>query len=262
MHEFHFIAGLPRSGSTLLAAMLRQNPKFHASMSSPVGSIFKAMQNAVSRGHESAMFLTDEQRERLLRSCFDECYRGYPEEVIFDNNRVWTSKMAVLAKLYPDCTMLCCVRDPVWIVDSIERLTRKNPLELSGIFGFNAGGTVYDRVRKLLADDGMVGFALNGLKEALYGEENARIMVVDYDTLTMFPEVTLKAIYEFVGHKWYPHHDFDNLEQIPLAGEFDERIGTPGLHTIGHSVKMNKRPTILPPDIVNNIAKPFWSVKA
>jgi sulfotransferase len=25
----HFISGLPRSGSTLLAAILRQNPRFH-----------------------------------------------------------------------------------------------------------------------------------------------------------------------------------------------------------------------------------------
>ena len=38
----HFISGLPRSGSTLLAAILRQNPRFHAAMSSPVGSLFMA----------------------------------------------------------------------------------------------------------------------------------------------------------------------------------------------------------------------------
>jgi len=32
----HFISGLPRSGSTLLAALLRQNPRFHAAMTIPV----------------------------------------------------------------------------------------------------------------------------------------------------------------------------------------------------------------------------------
>ena len=50
MTQFHFIAGLPRSGSTLLAAILRQNPAITASMSSPVGAIFSAMQKAISRG--------------------------------------------------------------------------------------------------------------------------------------------------------------------------------------------------------------------
>ena len=34
--QFHFIAGLPRSGSTLFSALLRQNPDFHADISSPV----------------------------------------------------------------------------------------------------------------------------------------------------------------------------------------------------------------------------------
>ncbi len=32
---FHFISGLPRAGTTLLAALLRQNPRFHAGMTSP-----------------------------------------------------------------------------------------------------------------------------------------------------------------------------------------------------------------------------------
>ena len=35
MRKMHFISGLPRSGSTLLSAILRQNPRFYAAMSSP-----------------------------------------------------------------------------------------------------------------------------------------------------------------------------------------------------------------------------------
>ena len=31
----HLISGLPRSGSTLLAALLRQNPRFEAGISGP-----------------------------------------------------------------------------------------------------------------------------------------------------------------------------------------------------------------------------------
>ena len=34
--KLHFISGLPRSGSTLLAGILRQNPRFHAAMTGPV----------------------------------------------------------------------------------------------------------------------------------------------------------------------------------------------------------------------------------
>jgi sulfotransferase len=35
----HFISGLPRSGSTLLAALLLQNPTLHAGITSGVGSL-------------------------------------------------------------------------------------------------------------------------------------------------------------------------------------------------------------------------------
>jgi hypothetical protein len=53
----HFISGLPRSGSTLLAAILRQNPRFHAAMTSPVGSLYTALEAAMSRRNETAVSL-------------------------------------------------------------------------------------------------------------------------------------------------------------------------------------------------------------
>ena len=45
---YHFITGLPRSGgsSMLLSALLRQNPRFHAAMTSPVGGNFNACVSA------------------------------------------------------------------------------------------------------------------------------------------------------------------------------------------------------------------------
>lgn len=43
MSSFHFISGLPRAGFTLLSAILLQNPRFHAGMSSPVGALFSSM---------------------------------------------------------------------------------------------------------------------------------------------------------------------------------------------------------------------------
>ena len=53
----HFISGLPRSGSTLLAGILRQNPRFHAGMTSPVGSMYMALETSMSRRNETAVFI-------------------------------------------------------------------------------------------------------------------------------------------------------------------------------------------------------------
>ncbi|WP_333154680.1 sulfotransferase [Microcoleus sp. B9-D4] len=49
-----FISGLPRSGSTLLAALLRQNPRFHSAMTSPIGGASRS--NAVSRDPKQSVF--------------------------------------------------------------------------------------------------------------------------------------------------------------------------------------------------------------
>src|SRR5471032_675420 len=70
----HFISGLPRAGSTLLAALLRQNPRFSAGMTSPVGSLFNAMLSATSARTETSVFIREEHRERLLRACFEAYY--------------------------------------------------------------------------------------------------------------------------------------------------------------------------------------------
>ena len=53
----HLISGLPRSGSTLLAALLRQNPRFHAAMTSPVGGLVDRILSAMSEYNECSVFI-------------------------------------------------------------------------------------------------------------------------------------------------------------------------------------------------------------
>src|SRR3954451_8477091 len=86
----HFISGLPRSGSTLLAAILRQNPRFHAGMSSPLAVILNQIIAATGAQHDHSVFLTDEQRRDIVRSIFDAYYRRiHPERTVFDTSRIW-----------------------------------------------------------------------------------------------------------------------------------------------------------------------------
>src|SRR6202034_846102 len=96
-NRLHFISGLPRSGSTLLAALLRQNPRFSTSMTSPVGTLFNAMLADVSQRNETAVFIDATQRVRLLRACFEAYYADIPpHQLVFDTNRMWTTKLPAL----------------------------------------------------------------------------------------------------------------------------------------------------------------------
>jgi sulfotransferase len=255
--KLHFISGLPRSGSTLLSALLTQNPKFHAGMSGPMGTLFTALLAQMSGSNEFAVFVDETQRRAILKGAFDNYYAAQDGKVVFDTNRVWCSKMPALAELFPGAKMIACVRETAWIVDSIESLIRRNPFEMSKIFNFEAGGTVFSRAEAVSRGDGMVGFALNALKEAFYGHHTKNLMLLRYETLTAKPAETMKAVYDFVGE---PHfaHDFNNVEFN--ADEFDTRLGTPGLHRIKRQVKAEKRDTVLPPDIFNRYANDnFWN---
>ena len=56
--NFYFMAGLPRSGSTLLSSILNQNPRFYSGPSSPVVATMIALENQFSN---------------------DELFLGYPK---------------------------------------------------------------------------------------------------------------------------------------------------------------------------------------
>jgi len=258
-NRLHFISGLPRAGSTLLAALLRQNPRFSAGMSSPVFSLFRAMLSETSQRNEGAVFIDNAVRKRLLIGVFDAYYAGAAlETVIFDTNRGWTTKLPALVDLFPDAKVICCVRNPAWILDSIESLIRRNNFELSGIFTYDSGGTVYSRIEGLAASVGMYGFALNALREAVYGAQSDRLLIVRYESLIANPLGALAAIYAFIGEDLHPHKP-KHIEPCYDMIEFDLRLGTPGLHDVGRSIQARVRPTIVPPDLFLRYQKDaFW----
>jgi sulfotransferase len=175
MHNrLHFISGLPRSGSTLLAALFRQNPRFSSGMSSPAYVLFRSMLHETSARNEGSVFIDDAIRKRLLTGVFAAYYaEATPETVFFDTNRGWTTKLPALVELFSDAKVICSVHNPAWILDSVESLIRRNAFELSGIFSYESGGTVYSRIEGLASPAGMFGFAYNALREAVYGSRTA-----------------------------------------------------------------------------------------
>ena len=256
MGSIHFISGLPRSGSTLLAALLRQNPRFEAGMSGPLAGLFGALLGEMSARNEFSVFIDDAKRERILHGLFDNFYADCSAEVIFDTSRFWCAWMPALARLFPDAKVIACVRDLAWVVDSIERLVQRNVFSPSAIFDYSAGGTVYSRASSVVGPDGMVGAPYDALKQACYGAQRDRLLLVQYETLANDPAKVMHAIYAFLGEPLFSH-DFDHTDYD--VTEFDERAGTPGLHTVRGTVKAEPRETLLPPDLFQRFRNDaFW----
>ncbi|MBX8598940.1 sulfotransferase [Pseudomonas cichorii] len=259
MHDFHFISGLPRSGSTLLSAILLQNPRFHAGMSSPVASLFSSVLGQCSAGSEFASVIDTDARRRLLRGIFDSYYADKTDKsIVFDTSRGWSSRLPALMDLFPKSKVIACVRNVAWIMDSIEHVYRNNPFENTKLFVDDAErNTVYSRVETLAQRNRLVGFAWASLKEAYYGEHADSLLLIDYDLLSQAPERVMRLVYEFIGEPWFAH-DFNNLSYD--APQFDDALGVSGLHKVKPRVAFETRHTILPPDLFEQYSKlSFWN---
>lgn len=256
-HRFHFISGLPRAGSTLTAALLRQNPRFHAGMSSPIAGLFDAMIAQVSAGTELYSTVSAAQRQRLLRGLFDSYYADHPQETIFDTNRAWTAKLPALMQVFPDARVICLVRDLSWIMDSLERRFRNNAFEHTRLFNSPAErSTVYTRLEAFAGANRLVGYPWHALREACYSEYADRLVIVEYDLLVARPAEVMRLIYEFLDEPAF-EHDFAAVDYD--APEYDADLGLSGLHRVHPQVAPRPRDTILPPDLFEKYNhQAFW----
>ena len=256
--KFHFISGLPRAGTTLLAAILNQNPRFRAGMTSPLADIMGVVMAEASSKNDFSFDVSDEQRVALLRGLVENFYSVEAgPAVVFDTSRLWCSRMRLLDTLFPGVKVIACVRQLAWVLDSMERLVQKQPVSVSKIFRFDTNTTVYSRVEALTDPRGMVGFAYQATKEAFYGPyAKNHLLMLTYESLVRDPAAAMRVVYQFLDEPWY-EHDFDHIAYH--ADEFDARVGMPGLHSVRPKVQSMERQPILPREIFGRFAnEAFW----
>ena len=249
MKTYHFISGLPRSGSTLLSSILKQNPRFTAGISDPLASyaasIIRDTNTAV--GMDAAVPI--EKRREMIRDIFDSFYK-HDNEVCFNTNRGWAASTSLLKDLFPNFKMIVCVRDVPWILDSFEQLNANNPYTIKPLYHHQELGNVHDRCRILMGEipnfGGYVHGPLINVQQSMFCNEVGQICYVDYETLVRFPKESMKQIYQFLGEPWY-EHDFENVEDS--YDEFDEQAKISGLHTVRRKVEFQERRSVLPGEL-------------
>lgn len=201
---------------------------------------------------------SEQQTARMMRAVIDAYYGDCSEkDVIFDTNRRWSSNIPLLDKLFPEAKMIACVRNPAWIMDSIEQLVRRNALRRSHIF-VNEGeqADVFSRTEAVMRPERLLGSSLNSLKEGYFGPSSDRILLLEYDIICQRPRDAMRLVYDFLQEPWF-EHDFENVTYS--ADEFDTALNTPGLHSVRRKVSWTPRETVLPPEIFNRLSNlAFW----
>jgi sulfotransferase len=253
--KYHFIAGLPRSGSTLLTSILNQNPKFYSEISNPLGNFIF---NIVETYSSDPTFRTICDADRLkssVKGLMDGYYAFTDKQVVFNCNRGWTRYVEYLHELNPQFKIICMVRNYADVLNSFEALHKKRGLiDNTAMYSGNTLN-VYARTN-FLGNDSFVRYAYNNLREAYFGPYRKNLLLIEYLDLINQPEDTMESIYNFIDEPYYKH-DFNNVAYS--FDEYDQVLRTKNLHKVSSKVGVQNTPMVLPPDLYDSFKNwEFW----
>jgi hypothetical protein len=247
---FHFLAGLPRSGSTVLAALLNQHPDVHASPTSGLGEVmfntFKAWQG--SSAEQAAPDV--DQIKTVLRSIMDAKYAKVDKPVVIDKARNWAeaSTVQVLKDLLPyKPKIIATVRNIDECAASFVRIAKPNDPE------------------QFLRNSELIGHLKESYTALLsgYNYDKSCFLFVEYEDMMADPKKQLARIHEFLELGDFDY-DFDHLDEYAPKERDEEIWQIPNLHAV--APKLGKRHNEHPEDVLQhmhqNFVQPcFWREK-
>lgn len=222
--ELYFVAGLPRSGSTLLMNVLGQNPKCHVT---PTNGLIELFCNLHNNWHKSVEFRSQGLKsvQEKVRTAGEGLLHGFYKEefeegkVVFDKNRGWLQYIEELEYvLDKKIKVIACVRDPREIAGSLERVYRerkndyRHASESESDEVYVKGVTIEGRCQQWFADGGLVGIACNRLRDALKRVPES-VILLPYNNLVDNSEDTMDALMDALELDRFKY-DFEDIQQL------------------------------------------------
>ena len=241
---YHFLAGLPRSGNTLLSALLNQNPKIYSTPLSPIPTL---MWNFVNSANDMEQINRNTENkiksEIFLSSFLDNYYKEIEKPVVIDREKAWgTPDNLNIIKEYitPTPKIIFTVRDILEIIASFVKMDAQYLKNKSYNAGYYMGNyrSPKDLISEhLMAFNGDIDKGLLSLASAFYPENAGMFHIVEYNDLVFNPNETINKIYDFLEMPHYKHN-FNKI--IKIEKDNDEVIGLPkNLHDIRKSLSQS-----------------------
>ena len=216
--QLHFLAGLPRSGSTLLAAILNQNPAARVSSTSDLVHILDVLANLWANAH--TLSINDPERTRLvevMRGVINAEYKDTPR-VVIDKSREWPrpdimqSMPMVLGR---PMKIIATVRDVPDCAASFARIA--DPEDLNSF----------------LVDSSFIQH-LQGSYVSLqngYAAYPEAFLFIEYEDLLADPQAQLDRVHDFLDLPPFAY-DFENIDGSTVAEDDAALWNAPGLHDV------------------------------
>lgn len=221
---FVALSGLPRTGSTLLSAILSQNPEIHAEGNSAVCQLMWDAQQSCETTANEQLRANGRQADQdaLVASIPAIYYRNVKSMHIVDKCRSWTlpDNIAMLRRYVTDDPKVIVLTRPIdEIVQSFVRLREAN--------GWSD------------PEAGLLDPMSEPIMRSQFGVDHARatnsgeFLFIEYADLIGDTAAVLDSIYTFCGFEPFTH-DLDNIAN--KHPEDDTVYGLTGMHEV--------RPTI------------------
>jgi len=257
---YFFLSGLPRAGTTLLGAILEQNPDIYVGATSPVLEILLSFDNTFNFNKTYRAFPKEDFKVRTVSRIPDDWYSDVDKPIIIDKNHGWTGAMSYAKLLSGNIKIICTVRSILEILSSWILLNRKSPDSFidKDLKRFNLSLTDDNRCELLMKEEyGNVEQALYSLNKGFTEHPNC-LHLIEYDDLINDTENIINGIYSFLELPTYKHN-YDNIGHINQ--ENDRVHGMPEMHHVKSTISRseNNPLDILSDNIINKYGNlEFW----
>lgn len=231
MEQLYFVAGLPRSGSTMMINLLKQNPQIHGEAVSSMSTVLSSIHANWDNVQSNKEYPNQNAKMGVMKGIINGYYSHIQKPIVFDKDRLWSSKIGLIeAILGKKCKMLCPVRNPAEILSSFEKIRKNNPTSLV-LSDTNLGetSTIASRAFYYAGPQGAMGLSHQFIKDAVTMGYLDRMLFIDYNRFCNSPKSQLKRIYDFFELPAFTHN-FEKIDQEEVYN--DTATSLPGLHKI------------------------------
>jgi len=227
--KIFFLVALPRSGNTLFASLINQNPDVAVTANSITLEIMKELY-LLKETDVFQNYPDEKSLDNVMNNVFDLYYKDWPQKYIIDRGPVTTPGNLMLMQKHFKQPIKCVVllRDLLDVVASWIKYSVKNPNN----FIRNNTKTIDEALKMLMKADAQIPKDLIALQNLLKPENRHMACFIHYDDLISDPKMSINKIYEFLEIPYF-EHNFNQLSQFNVNGlSYDDKVLGENIHTI------------------------------